>query len=101
MPFVFLNPIDRPAISRVCRIYSTEARGNRKAAPRTYSSIERDAYVLPPPYSRYRLDGLWPYDIAVMNHNNQLRHSLWLAGSFALVLGFLCRLPRATWPRLV
>ncbi len=87
---------DRPAISRVCRIYSTEARGNRKAAPRTYSSIERDAYVLPPPYSRYRLDGLWPYDIAIMNHNNHLRHSLWLAGSFALVLVFLCLHTRAT-----
>ena len=52
--------------------------------------------MLPPPYSRYRLDGLWPYDIAVMNHNNHLRHSLWLAGSFALVLVFLCLHTRAT-----
>lgn len=36
-----------------------------------------------------RRDGLWPYDIAGMNHNNHPRHSLWVAGSFAVVLFFL------------
>src|SRR5260221_1680479 len=53
------------------------------------------AAVLPLDNSWYRLDGLWPYDIAVMNHHNHLRHSFWLAGSFAFVVASACLYQRA------
>lgn len=50
---------------------------------------------LPLDNSWYRLDGLWPYDIAVMNRHNHLRHSFWLAGSFAFLVASVCLYARA------
>src|SRR5260221_13283353 len=81
------SPVFRASI-----LLKLEATGKLDAAPRYVSS---GAAVLPLDNSWYRVDGLWPYDIAVMNRHNHLRHSFCLAGSFAFVLASACFYARA------
>src|SRR5690348_16140145 len=87
MPFVFLNPMIVPpsGVSAASILLKAEATGK---PDRTRIPVLSGAPTRPPHYSRCG-DGLWPYDIAVMNHNSHPRHSLWLAGGFAFVLFFL------------
>src|SRR6266478_6104096 len=94
MPFVFLNPMIVPPslVSAASILLKPEVTGKPDHAPiPVLSRVLTSASTL----FSVRPDGLWHYDIAVMNHNNHPRHSLWLAGGFAFVLFFLCLPTRA------
>jgi len=64
----------------------------RQPESRTAHLVSREAArnLLSPHNSRYRREGLLPYDIAVSNHRNHLRLSFWLAGSLACVAALGC-----------